>query len=72
MAFKRRECPLLPLAFWTWHDKVEDQHAAHTADELAVAYGRPGFDEDRFMQGATEMLHGVKVFWDGLNEDRLA
>ena len=29
-SFKQRECPDLPLAFWTWHDRVEDQHAAHT------------------------------------------
>ena len=71
-AFKARECPELNLAFWTWHDKVEDQHAAHTADELVEAFGTPGFDEDRFLQGAAEMLDGVKVFWDGLESDRLA
>ena len=71
-AFKARECPELNLAFWTWHDKVEDQHAAHTADELAEAQRTPGFDEDRFLLGAEEMLDGVKAFWDGLNRDRLA
>ncbi|MGH9284222.1 MAG: hypothetical protein ACRD0M_00910 [Acidimicrobiales bacterium] len=71
-AFKKRECPELNLAFWTWHDKVEDQHAAHTADELADASGRPGFDPEGFLQGAAEMLEGVKVFWDGLEADRLA
>jgi hypothetical protein len=70
MVFKERECLDLPLAFWTWHDKVEDQHAAHTDDELAEAFGRPGFDPDRFCQGAAEMLHGVQVFWDGLDRDR--
>ena len=71
-AFKERECPDLPLGFWTWHDKIEDQHAAHTADELAEAFFRPGFDEDRFLAGAAEMLNGVKAFWDGLDADRLA
>ena len=71
-AFKARECPELPLGFWTWHDKVEDQHAAHTADELAEAYGLPGFDEARFVAGASEILAGVKVFWDGLDHDRQA
>jgi hypothetical protein len=70
-AFKERECPELNLAFWTWHDKVEDQHAAHTADELAEAFMQPGFDEDRFLAGAAEMLDGVKAFWDGLERDRL-
>jgi hypothetical protein len=69
-AFKERECPTLPLAFWTWHDKVEDQHAAHTDDELVEAYGMPGFDEDRFLAGAAAMLDGVKAFWDGLEADR--
>ena len=68
--FKARECPELQLAFWTWHDKVEDQHAAHTDDELVEAFHTPGFDGERFLQGAAEMLDGVKVFWDGLERDR--
>jgi hypothetical protein len=70
--YKARECPNLPLAFWTWHDKVEDQHAAHTAEELAEAYEREDFDEERFLAGAAEMLDGVKAFWDGLDAHRLA
>jgi hypothetical protein len=70
--FKARECSSLNLAFWTWHDKVEDQHAAHTADELTEAFFMPGFDPDRFLQGAAEMLDGVKAFWDGLDADRIA
>jgi hypothetical protein len=71
-SFKRRQCPNLPLAFWTWHDKVEDQHAAHTEDELEEAFSTPGFDEERFLLGAAEMLEGVQAFWDGLEADRLA
>ncbi|HEX2850902.1 MAG TPA: hypothetical protein VHN98_10130 [Acidimicrobiales bacterium] len=71
MAFKARGCPDLHLAFWTWHDKVEDQHAAHTDDELVEAWATPGFDEERFLRGAAEMLDGVKAFWDGLDRDRL-
>src|SRR5690349_11102517 len=70
-AFKARECPDLPMGFWIWHDKIEDQHAAHTADELAEAFFRPDFDEERFLHGAAEMLDGVKAFWDGLEADRL-
>lgn len=69
-AFKERECPELPLGFWIWHDRVEDQHAAHTADELDEAFAEPWFDEDRFLAGAARMLDGVKVFWDGLDADR--
>jgi hypothetical protein len=69
-AFKARECAELPLGFWVWHDKIEDQHAAHTADELAEAYFRADFDEEKFLAGAAEMLDGVKAFWDGLAADR--
>jgi hypothetical protein len=32
----------------------------------------PGFDQEKFLQGAGEMLDGVKAFWDGLEADRLA
>ena len=71
-AFKARSDLPLPLAFWTWHDRVEDQHAAHTADELADAVALVGFDADRFLVGAAEMLDGVQVFWDGLDADRRA
>src|SRR5256714_6119454 len=59
-AFRSRECPELPIGFFTWHDMVEDQHAAHTEDELHEAFERDGFDEERFLQGASEMLDGVK------------
>jgi len=69
--FKARECPELPLAFWTWHDKVEDQHATHTSDELAEDFSEPWFDEKKYILGATEMLAGVKAFWDGLWDDHL-
>lgn len=70
--FKTRTGLALPLAFWTWHDRVEDQHAAHTSDELVDAVALQGFDADRFLSGAAEMLDGVKVFWDGLDADRRA
>ena len=30
----------------------------------------PGFDQERFLQGAAELLDGVKAFWDGLEADR--
>src|SRR5437016_3376250 len=68
--FKARQCPDLPLGFFVWHDMVEDQHAAHTEDELREAFDRPGFDEQKFLDGANEMLDGVWVFWGGLASDR--
>lgn len=67
-----QQYPDLNLAFWTWHDKVEDTHAAHTDDELAVAVALPGFDEGKFLAGAADMLDGVQAFWDGLWADHLA
>ncbi len=70
-AYKTRECPDLRLAFFTWHDRVEDQHAAHTMDELKGAFQRPGFDQQKFLEGAAEMLNGVRTFWDGLEKQRL-
>src|SRR5438445_403161 len=52
--------------------KDDDQHAAHAADELREAFFQPGFDEEKFVAGAADMLEGVKAFWDGLEADRLA
>jgi hypothetical protein len=69
--FKEREGPALTLGFWTWHDRVEDQHAAHTSEELVEAFGQSWFDEDRFLSAAAVMLDGVKAFWDGLWEDHV-
>jgi len=71
-AYKRQECPTLPLGFFVWHDLVEDQHAAHTDDELREAFDRPGFDEAAFLRGAREMLDSVQAFWDGLMANRHA
>jgi hypothetical protein len=31
----------------------------------------PGFDGEKFLAGATDMLEGVKAFWDGLWDDHL-
>lgn len=71
-AFKKRECPALPLAFFTWHDRIEEQHAGHVMDELEELYFEPGFDEEKFITGGRRMLDGVQAFWTGLNEHRIA
>ncbi len=68
--FKTEQCPDLPLAFFTWHDKVEDQHAAHTEEELKELYFHKEFNDDIFIKFANEMLDGVAALWDGLNEER--
>jgi hypothetical protein len=68
--FQQREDLTLNLSFFTWHDRVEDQHAAHTSDELVATYEMDGFDEDRFIAAGHEMLDGVLAFWAGLAADR--
>lgn len=69
-AFKNAHCPSLPLAFFTWHDKIEDQHAAHTQEELEEYFFEHDFDENKFVKYANEMLEGVAEFWNGLEEQR--
>ena len=69
-AFKQEQLPSLSLSFFTWHDKVEDQHAAHTHDELEEVFFEDWFDREKFLAGGQEMLEGVAAFWIGLDADR--
>jgi hypothetical protein len=71
-AFRQGEGLDLPLAFFTWHDRIEDQHAGHVMDELEELYFTEEFDEEKFMTGGLEMLGGVQAFWTGLDEHRIA
>jgi len=65
---KQDRMPDLPLAFWVFHDQIEDQHAAHTDDELEAAFAKPDFDEEAFIAGSKAMLDAVSVFWNGLRK----
>ena len=67
---KARQVPEMPLAFFTWHDKIEEQHKAHVWDELRECYESPQFREEPFITAGVKMLEGVKVFWDGLDAMR--
>jgi hypothetical protein len=67
---KAAEVPQMPLAFFTWHDKIEDLHKSHVWDELKECYQSPKFREEPFISAGVKMLDGVKVFWDGLNDMR--
>jgi pyrroloquinoline quinone (PQQ) biosynthesis protein C len=60
----------LPLAFFTWHDRLEAQHALHTQEELEELYFTRAIAEDDFIRYGNEMLDGVAAFWDGLDEQR--
>lgn len=70
-AIKESRIPDLPLGFWTWHDALEDNHAAHTDDELREAFAKPSFSAERFLRAGEAMLDGVAGFWDGLDAARL-
>ena len=60
----------LPLAFFTWHSRLEAQHARHTQEELEELYFTRSIREDDFITYGNQMLNGVAAFWDGLNEQR--
>ncbi len=60
----------LPLGFFTWHDRIEDNHARHTREELENFYFTHSVDENLFIDKGCEMLDGVFAFWKGLDEDR--
>ncbi len=68
---KAARLPQLRLAFFTWHNRVEGQHAGHTMEELEEVYFSPGFDRAKFLQGGREVLDAVAAFWDGLEDDRI-
>ena len=69
--FKTRYIPGLPLGFFTWHDKLEDQHAEHTKAEMRMLYVDHDLDEDIFIKEGNEMLDGVEAFWIGLDQERI-
>jgi hypothetical protein len=70
MQIKKARVPNLPLAFFTWHNRVEGQHASHTLEELEETYFSETFNREKFMQGGREILEAVAAFWDGLENDR--
>lgn len=69
---KNTRRPDLPLGFWTWHDALEEQHAAHTDDELATAFEKPGFSPERFIRAGEAILDSVETFWNGLETARMS
>ena len=67
---KQTRHPHLRLAFFTWHNRVEAQHAEHTLEELEAVYFKPAFDRIKFIQGGQQILDAIAVFWNGLDRDR--
>lgn len=68
---KQTRHPNLRLAFFTWHNRVEAQHAGHTLEELETVYFQPTFDPTQFIQGGQAILDAIAVFWVGLEDDRI-
>jgi hypothetical protein len=71
MTIKKTRLPRLRLAFFTWHNRVEAQHAGHTMEELEHVFFDPDFSRDKFFRGGREVLDAIATFWDGLEEDRV-
>jgi len=69
--FKTRYSLNLPLGFFTWHDKIEDQHAEHTKVEMTALYNEHNLNKDLFIKAGNEMLDGVEAFWIGLDQERI-
>jgi hypothetical protein len=72
LRIKATRMPGLKVAFFTWHNRVEAQHAGHVMEELEDVFFDPGFDPERFVRGAHDVLDAIADFWDGLEADRLA
>jgi hypothetical protein len=67
---ERNGMSALNVAFFTWHARLEANHARHTWQELEEFYAQRAVDEDAFVKHAIEMLDGVWVFWNGLDRQR--
>jgi len=67
---QRAEYSGLPVTFFSWHNKLEANHAHHTQQELKEYYFSHRVDEDAFIATGNEMLNGVEAFWRGLDLQR--
>jgi len=67
----RPEYQGLPITFFSWHNKLEANHAHHTQQELREYYFSHSVDEDAFIETGNCMLDGVEAFWQGLDQQRL-
>ena len=67
---KAEQAPALPLAFFTWHDRLEENHREHVWHELRACHDSPAFEGDAFIAAGVTMLDAVGAFWDGLYDAR--
>ena len=68
---QNKEKPL-PLGFWKFHAKLEEQHAAHTVEELKSVYlDNRITDSEDFIFYCEEMLDAIDIFWRGIDKSYL-
>ena len=67
---KAEQVPALPLAFFTWHDRLEENHREHVWHELRACHDSPEFEGGAFIAAGVKMLDAVGAFWDGLYDAR--
>lgn len=67
---ERQHLRRLNIGFFSWHARLEANHAQHTWDELTQWHAAHDIDEDAFVARANEMLDAVGVFWSGLDRQR--
>ena len=51
----------LPLAFFTWHDRLEANHRDHVWHELRACYDSPSFEGEAFIAAGVTMLDAVRT-----------
>src|SRR5215472_12487980 len=56
---KGERLPRLKLAFFTFHNRLEAQHAGHTMEELEDVFFSPEFSREKFFQGGREILDAI-------------
>lgn len=69
-AYNQKHNSSLRISFFSWHARLEAQHAQHTQEELEEIYFSRDIDEDQFIKVGNEMLDGVWAFWQGLDQQR--
>jgi pyrroloquinoline quinone (PQQ) biosynthesis protein C len=69
---KRVGRQVFDIGFFTWHARIEANHAQHTQGELEELLADHYIDEERFIKNANLMLDAVLVFWRGLDFQRAA
>jgi len=69
---KRSGREVFDIGFFTWHARIEANHAQHTWDELDELLADHHVDQERFVRNDNLMLDAVHVFWRGLDFQRAA